>query len=187
MPALRTVVTSFARGASLRCPACACGRMSTGALAFLRFADACPACGLRFEKAPGEFLGAMMFGQGLIGTVGLGAYFLVFGFARVALAIQLAWVLAFGLLLPLLAYRHLKGAWVGAMYAIDPWPPGPPRPPRRAHMPQDEDAALYDAWDHFDRGETERARQLAVRILEQRPGDHDALLLMHALREREGG
>jgi uncharacterized protein (DUF983 family) len=45
-----------------RCPRCRRGRVFRGAVAMN---EVCPACGLRFEREPGYFLGAMYFSYGL--------------------------------------------------------------------------------------------------------------------------
>ena len=52
----RTVVSVLRAAARQRCPACLEGRVFTGAFAMN---ESCPACGHRFERAPGFFVGAM--------------------------------------------------------------------------------------------------------------------------------
>ena len=110
------------RGLRLRCPACGVGRMSPRWWSFARLADACPACGVRFEPARGEWSGSLMFAQGFyIALALLGLYALLL--ARAPLPALVAWGVATTVLLPVLKYRNHKGAWVGTMWAADPWRP----------------------------------------------------------------
>ena len=160
--------------------------MSSGLLAFTRFRDTCDVCGLRFEKTPGEFTGAMTFAQGLLGVLGLGLYFAFYGYADVPILRAAVWTVIFGILVPLASYRHMKGAWIGVMYGIDPWGATPRQPAGARQLPQQDDADIFDGWSAFDAGDLDAARAFAHEVLARRPGDHDAMLLMQALREREG-
>ncbi len=108
------VIRSLARGIVLRCPACGAGRLSDGLLATR---DACAQCGAIFEPGRGEFTGALMFAWGIVGLVALTGFFVLHEFFDVPSWAEWAWLLGAAVLLPLLGYRQVKGAWIGAMYA----------------------------------------------------------------------
>jgi uncharacterized protein (DUF983 family) len=57
-----------------RCPRCREGRLFHGTI---RMNDPCPVCGLRFEREPGYFLGAMYFSYFLAVGFLVAAYFTV--------------------------------------------------------------------------------------------------------------
>ena len=56
------------------CPRCLRGRVFGG---FLRMNETCPSCGLRFEREPGYFLGAMYYSYALSTAAGLPAFLLL--------------------------------------------------------------------------------------------------------------
>ena len=94
--------------------------MSPTRASFGTLADACPRCGTRFEPARGEWSGALMFAQGSYGALALLGMF-----AMLLLGTPIAWVVAWTaattVALPILTYRNFKGAWIGLMWASDPW------------------------------------------------------------------
>lgn len=108
------------RGLALRCPRCGVGHMSSSLWTVARMRDACPSCGVTFHPARGEWSGALMFAQGIYFALGLlGVFALLLGDA--GLWTVLAWIALSCALLPLLTYRNVKGAWVGAMWGAGPW------------------------------------------------------------------
>lgn len=113
-PAILVQVVSIARQ---RCPRCHEGRVFRGLLVMN---EACPACGLVFEREPGYFVGAMYFSYALAIPVYLGMslilerllpgwpYFAVFGAAA----------LLFAPFAPLL-FRYSRVLWMHFDRAID--------------------------------------------------------------------
>ena len=84
--------------------------------------ERCARCGIPFMPGAGEFTGAVEVTTYLAAFLGL-AFFIFFApLADITLAAIALWVLAFGVAFPLVSYRHLKGLWVGGMWAAKPWP-----------------------------------------------------------------
>jgi uncharacterized protein (DUF983 family) len=102
----------------LRCPRCRRGLVFRG-----RFAmnNLCPACGLKFEREPGYFVGAMYI------SYGIAAAFLSLGTLAVSLVAP-AWELwlqllvALALFLPFvpLVFRYSRVIWMSIDRALDP-------------------------------------------------------------------
>ena len=91
-----------------RCPAC--GQASVFAGAY-RLKATCPSCGVRFERDPGHFLGALAVAYGL-GVLAVAALAVVL-VQRFGLFAGLEWVLIAGaaVIVPLL-YRPAKAWWL---------------------------------------------------------------------------
>lgn len=105
---------SVLAGLATRCPRCWRGRMFRS---FFRMRPSCAECGYDFGMGRGEFTGAMMIAQFLWGGIALYGYFFLIFFGQASVEVQVAWVAGFGLLLPLLTYRNIKGFWAGLIYA----------------------------------------------------------------------
>lgn len=78
----------------------------------------CPDCGAPFEPARGEFTGAVMFGMGFLGLVALMGYFVLYFFLDTPPWFEWGWIVFWILLFPLLFYRNMKGAWIGALHGF---------------------------------------------------------------------
>ena len=108
---------------ALRCPRCRQGRLFRG---LITMEDACPVCGLVYEREHGYFVGAMAIGYGLA-TVVLGALFLLF-------ALGLRWPLEAALLaagavflftVPFV-FRYARSLWIHLDRRMDPDAPVDP-------------------------------------------------------------
>ncbi|MEX0702754.1 MAG: DUF983 domain-containing protein [Planctomycetales bacterium] len=106
--------TLWRRALRLRCPRCGGGRLFRG---MFRMYDGCPNCGLRYERAPGYFLGSAYINYGLTAIVITIAYVgLHFGAGyenRVVLWPFAAFVVVF----PLFFFRYARAFWL----ATDLW------------------------------------------------------------------
>jgi hypothetical protein len=95
--------------------------------------ERCPACGLKFEREPGYFLGAMYvsyaLGIPIIGGLTLGLWY----FWLRDWDLQWALFPALLLFLPLvpLLFRTARVVWIHLDRTISPGPPGPPREEER--------------------------------------------------------
>jgi uncharacterized protein (DUF983 family) len=113
---LGAVWAGFAR----RCPACRGGRMYEG---MYRMHDACAACGHRFEPSPGEFTGGLMLAQGGLGTIAA-VGFIWLWLAQAPKVLQYGWLGFWLVLMPILLYPNIKGAWLGFLHGVGARPPG---------------------------------------------------------------
>ena len=108
-----------ARGLTHRCPNCGARGLFTPGSPF-RLAEACPACGLRFERDEGSFLGAISLNYGVT----------VCGFLVPVLVAYLAgWIGgmtavvlagAGAVLFPVLFYRSSRSWWLMNYYLVMP-------------------------------------------------------------------
>ena len=100
-------------GLLLRCPRCHIGRMFARGFTMNQ---ACPNCGLPFEKASGEITGGM--GINIVVTlvvITLGS--LVFGLnPAVPLGPLLIGLALFAILFPIAFYRSSRGLWASFLY-----------------------------------------------------------------------
>jgi uncharacterized protein (DUF983 family) len=103
--------------AALRCPRCLEGRVWRG---FLSMNDLCPVCGLRFEREPGYFTGAMVVSYALAVPI-LGA--MVIGLMTLggldAVPALLIGDTAYLVLVPFI-FRYSRVVWLHFDWGIDP-------------------------------------------------------------------
>ena len=109
----------IARGLTHRCPNCG-GRTLFAPGAPFTLAPSCPACGLKFERDEGSFLGAMSLNYGVticLFLVPVLIAYLAGGIGGVTAAV-LAGVGA--VLFPILFYRLAWSLWVAGFYFFQP-------------------------------------------------------------------
>jgi len=97
------------RALRLRCPRCGQGRLFYG---LFSMHEKCASCNLKYERAPGFFLGSAYINYGATAVVLTVAYVgLHFGagYSNRTLAIPLA---AFCVLFPLSLFRHARALWL---------------------------------------------------------------------------
>ena len=80
--------------------------------------EACPACGLRYEREQGYFVGAIYVNYALTALVGLGGVLLLDGVVGLSLVQQLALAVPLMLLAPLLFFRHSRSLWLGIGFLV---------------------------------------------------------------------
>ena len=105
------------RGLCLRCPRC--GARSLFRTWFTMHAR-CFVCQLRFEREQGYFLGAMYINYGVTVVLALIGSFTLEWWTTVSLAQQLTLWVGFGVLFPVVFFRHSRGLWLGFDYIFDP-------------------------------------------------------------------
>lgn len=96
------------------CPACGGPGAFAGAYA-LR--ERCLRCGVRFERDPGSWLGAMVLAYGLAILACLLVAWWVLARASGLVATLEWWLVATGVATVLLVYRPVKGWWLWCMWA----------------------------------------------------------------------
>jgi hypothetical protein len=97
------------RGLCLKCPACGRESIFTG---WFAMHSSCPACGLRYGREPGYFLGSIYINYGvtaLMTTIG-------FVWLRFGLEVEgpplLIGFSAYCLLFPIVFFRHARALWL---------------------------------------------------------------------------
>lgn len=120
---LREILVSLLRGFRLRCPCCGYGPLFE---TVFRMHDQCSFCDERFEREPGQWLGAVYVNLAL--TLGLVAVGIVLTrtFTSLSTAQQVAiWTPLAGLG-PFVFYRASKGLWTSIIFIGEglyiPWP-----------------------------------------------------------------
>ena len=109
--------TLLARAMKLRCPRCGEGKLFRR---FFSMHERCSGCGLKFERAPGYYLGSSYVNYGLTAIALLIAYWILhyrFGYTNQQLAGPLA---GFCVVFPLLAFRHARAIWLAMDCRWDP-------------------------------------------------------------------
>jgi hypothetical protein len=85
----------------------------------------CSACGLRFEKGPGYFLGATYVNYGLTVLLVAPTYIVLAFVVGVPTRPLLFGLLAFSVLFPLWFFRYARSIWLAFDEVFDPSPPSP--------------------------------------------------------------
>lgn len=104
-----TLGTLVLRALRLRCPRCGRGRLFTG---LATMPERCSECRLKFERAPGYYLGSIYVNYGMTAVLLLAIYFaLHFGMdlSNEQLAFPLA---AFCFAFPILSFRQARALWL---------------------------------------------------------------------------
>jgi uncharacterized protein (DUF983 family) len=117
--ALARVIRAEGRTARLRCPRCGRAPLFRG---WFAMNAVCAACDLRFERAPGYWIGAIYANYGVTVTIAVGGYFLLWRLADLSTAAQLALWVPFVCLFPLWFFRYSRGLWLGLEYGLNPEP-----------------------------------------------------------------
>ena len=103
----------------LRCPRCGRAPLFRG---WFAMNTVCAVCDLRFERAPGYWIGAIYVNYGVTVTIAVTGYFLLRGLADWETSPQLALWLPFVVLFPLWFFRYSRSLWLALEFAINPEP-----------------------------------------------------------------
>jgi uncharacterized protein (DUF983 family) len=101
----------------LRCPRCGQGKLFCGWFTMPR---QCAACGLRFEREPGYFLGSIYFNYGVTALLVTVAYLILFAFTDISPDVLLWSLTAFCVLFPLWFFRYARALWMAWDHFADP-------------------------------------------------------------------
>lgn len=115
-PCARTIL---GRGVRLLCPACGRSPIFRG---WFAMHDRCPACGRRFNRAPGYLLGSIYINYGVTAALVVAVYFTLY-FTETMTGKQLLVALtAFSIVFPLWFFRYARSLWIAFDERWDPWP-----------------------------------------------------------------
>ena len=114
------VLRILGRAVRLRCPRC--GRTPLYRGAFAMHAR-CAACGLRYEREQGYFVGAIYINYAATVVVAAGTVLAADALLGLTLAAQLALGIALAALVPLAFFRYARSLWlsVGYLTSADGW------------------------------------------------------------------
>jgi len=123
-----TIGVMLWRGCRLRCPVCGAGRLFRG---WFRMHSHCDRCGLKFERAPGYFLGSIYFNYGVTTLLLVVAYAGLYVSSRLApeklpqfllpTSKYLIWLFVAGAVcFPLWFFRYARSLWLGFDMYFDP-------------------------------------------------------------------
>lgn len=107
----------LSRALRLRCPRCGHGRLFAGL--FQMFVE-CPQCRLRYERAPGYFLGSIYINYGVTAvtlTVGYLILHVAIGYTNRQLAAPLV---AFCVIFAVFFFRYARSLWLALDCFFDP-------------------------------------------------------------------
>jgi uncharacterized protein (DUF983 family) len=114
----------LARACRLRCPRCGLAPIFHG---WFTMHDRCSACGRRFNRSPGYFLGSIYFNYGVTAVIVVVAYFSFYFSETMSGTRLLALLTAFIIVFPLWFFRYARALWIAFDEALDPWPNGEER------------------------------------------------------------
>jgi uncharacterized protein (DUF983 family) len=105
----------LSRALRLVCPRCGGAPLYAGAF---RMHETCVVCGLRYERAPGYFVGAIYVNYAVTAAVALGTVFLADALLGLSLAWQIALGITLGALVPLAFFRYSRSLWLCLEYLV---------------------------------------------------------------------
>lgn len=112
------------RGVRKQCPNCGAGHIYDG---WFRMKDRCPACGLRFEREPGFFVGAYLINLAVAFTLLFLLCMVVVAWKATTpdapIAIPIAAGVAIGLVVPPLFYPYSRTIWSAIDIGMTPLEP----------------------------------------------------------------
>jgi uncharacterized protein (DUF983 family) len=104
-------------GLRLKCPRCGAGPLY--AKPFKMLAN-CPACGLKFEREQGYFVGAIYINYAATVAIAVPGFFLLDTFAGLTINHQLALWVPFAVIFPLIFFHHSRSLWLVLDHFFNP-------------------------------------------------------------------
>ncbi|HUG92391.1 MAG TPA: DUF983 domain-containing protein [Planctomycetaceae bacterium] len=109
--------TIVSRAARLRCPRCGQGKLFRG---WFRMHGACPHCQLRYERAPGYFLGSAYINYAATALLVTAAYVSLHYGAELTNRQLTAPLVALCVAFPLFFFRYARSWWLAMDCYLDP-------------------------------------------------------------------
>ena len=103
------------RALRLRCPRCGEGRLFGG---WFAMHERCARCGLRFEREPGYFVGAIYVNYAVTVAVAAGTVLVLDWTLGLTLTAQLAIGITLGVLFPVVFFRYARSLWLSLDYLV---------------------------------------------------------------------
>jgi uncharacterized protein (DUF983 family) len=116
---LRRAAQLARRAMALRCPRCGETPLFRG---WFTMREACGLCGLRFERAPGYFVGAIYVNYAVTVMLVIGGYLVLFCVLSLSTTMQLVIWLPVVALFPLWFFRYSRSVWLALELFFNPEP-----------------------------------------------------------------
>jgi uncharacterized protein (DUF983 family) len=110
LPTRPSIPTVFRRAFALRCPRCGRGEIFSG---WFAMRETCDACGLRYEREQGYFIGAIYLNYAVTAVVCLVGAWPIAMWLDLSPWGEVAVASIFIALVPLLFFRYSKSLWLG--------------------------------------------------------------------------
>jgi len=110
LPTRPSVPTAIRRALALRCPRCGHGKVFDG---WFAMRETCDACGLKYEREQGYFVGAIYLNYAVTAVVSLGGAMLIATWLELSPWGEVGVASILGALVPLLFFRYSKSLWLG--------------------------------------------------------------------------
>ena len=107
----------FVRAIRLRCPRCGQGKLFLG---WFQMHAACSSCRLKYERAPGYFLGSAYINYGATAIAVTVGYLMLHVGVRLSNRELAAPLAGFCMLFPLFFFRYARSLWLAMDYFLDP-------------------------------------------------------------------
>jgi len=82
--------------------------------------EACPQCGLKFEREQGYFVGAIYVNYAATVLIAIPGYFILDGWTSMTLHQQLVLWITFCVIFPLLFFHHSRSLWLVLDHLLNP-------------------------------------------------------------------
>lgn len=115
-PVFGPAVKAMWRGLCLRCPHCAGGALFAG---YMRLNESCSDCGYTFEFHPGNWSGAVMISQMLMGLIAIPVWIVLTLTTTLEFTYSVTWTVVIVVALWFASYRNIKGMWYGWLCFAD--------------------------------------------------------------------
>ena len=115
--ALGRVAQGVRRAARLTCPRCGRAPLFRG---WFTMNTVCAVCDLRFERAPGYWIGAIYVNYGVTTLIALTGFFTLWAWTEASTATQLAIWAPFCVVFPLWFFRYSRAVWLAVEHGVNP-------------------------------------------------------------------
>jgi uncharacterized protein (DUF983 family) len=109
--------TAVSRAFHLRCPRCGEGALFRN---LITMNERCPACSLKYERAPGYFLGSTYVNYGFMALTMTGMYMALHFGAGISNEVLTAPLLVYCVVMPIILFRYARAWWLTMDCFCDP-------------------------------------------------------------------
>ena len=117
--ARRRLTRALARAVRLACPRCGRAPLFRG---WFTMNAVCAVCDLRFERAPGYWIGAIYVNYAATSVLAIGGFLALWRLADPPVWAQLVIWVVFVTMFPLWFFRYSRSLWLAVEYGLNPEP-----------------------------------------------------------------